>query len=157
MAGYAHDYSKSNNAVDAEARGLMTATQTAQHLRAQGYKGTTAKAVSELVPAEEWHHSSKMYNRVNYYDPRIAEEVIREHLDEWKQREKNATQPQTTTGTITWKEWSGGALSRKFTEHTYHGDYEIKGEWVRFTYEGKTMRKKANGNSITIIENTTKK
>lgn len=88
MAGYAHDYSKSNNAVDAEARGLMTATQTAQHLRAQGYKGTTAKAVSELVPAEEWHHSSKMYNRVNYYDPRIAEEVVREHLDEWKQREK---------------------------------------------------------------------
>lgn len=154
MAGYAHDYSKSNNAINAEECGLMTATTIAAHLRDQGYKGVTAKAIHELVPAEEWHHSSKMYNRVNYYDPQVAEEYIKEGLEEWKARRKNATQPQTALGSISWKEWSGGARSRTFTEHTYSGEYEVKGDWLTFTYQGKRIRKKASGNSITVIENS---
>lgn len=93
MAGYAHDYSKSNNAINAEECGLMTATTIAAHLRDQGYKGVTAKAIHELVPAEEWHHSSKMYNRVNYYDPQVAEEYIKEGLEEWKARRKTQHNP----------------------------------------------------------------
>ncbi|CCE54944.1 putative uncharacterized protein [Corynebacterium casei UCMA 3821] len=35
IAGYAHDYSKSNNAIEAEERGLITATTAAAHLRDQ--------------------------------------------------------------------------------------------------------------------------
>ena len=42
--------------------------------------------------------------------------------------------------------------SRTFTEHTYSGEYEVKGDWLTFTYQGKQIRKKASGNSITVIE-----
>jgi hypothetical protein len=69
MSGYS-GYSKSNNAINAEYRGLMTGSNAAKWLRAQGkrYKGTTATLIKECVPFAEWHHTSKMYNKTKYYD-----------------------------------------------------------------------------------------
>lgn len=81
-----------------------------------------------------------MYNRVNYYDPQVAEKYIKEGLEEWKARRNNATQPRTACGIITWREWSGGARSRTFTEHTYSGEYELKGDWLIFNYRGKRKK-----------------
>lgn len=66
MAGYDWCHGKSNNAILAENSGLMTATQCARFLRQMGFKGCTSKAVADLVPEEEWHHTSKMYNKTSY-------------------------------------------------------------------------------------------
>lgn len=68
MAGY-HNYSKSNNAIDAEENGRMTATQFAKWLRKLGWKGVTSKFVKDCISSSEWHHTSKMYNTTDYYDP----------------------------------------------------------------------------------------
>ena len=59
MAGYS-GYSKSNNALDAEADGLFPASKLK-------LKGVTAVKVREFFEPWEWHHTSKNYNRTNYY------------------------------------------------------------------------------------------
>jgi len=68
MAGYL-GYSKSMNAVSAEADGLMTATEFAKWLKPY-IKGVTSKDVAFILTPAEWHHTSKFYNRTNYYDYR---------------------------------------------------------------------------------------
>lgn len=72
MAGY-NGYSKSNNAVAAEESGLMVASVFAAKLRREhGVGHCTANDVAECFAPSEWHHTSKYYNRVNYYDPADA-------------------------------------------------------------------------------------
>ena len=73
MAGY-NGYSKSNNAVMAEANGRYPMTQAVKVVRAA--TSLSVKVTKERLEAlwgGEWHHSSKMYNRVKYYD---AEQLI---------------------------------------------------------------------------------
>lgn len=66
MAGY-YEYSMSNNAVAAYRNGLMPATKLASHLRKKGFRGITAEIIKRVLKADEWHHTSKMYNAVNFY------------------------------------------------------------------------------------------
>lgn len=70
MAGYA-GFSMSNNAVDAYERGIAPASKVAKP------KGVTSKTVKLLVDPEEWHHTSKKYNRTDFYCP----EAIRVAFD----------------------------------------------------------------------------
>lgn len=73
MAGY-NGYSKSNNAMMAEQNGRYPMTQAVKVVRAAtGLSTKVIKARLEALWGGEWHHSSKMYNRVNYYD---AEQLI---------------------------------------------------------------------------------
>jgi hypothetical protein len=62
MAGYC-GFSKSNNAVRAENDGLVVASKLAKLLGG----GVTAAIVKAAVHANEWHHTSKFFNCVNYY------------------------------------------------------------------------------------------
>lgn len=61
MSGYDWNAGKSNNAVDAEDRGLLKKSQ----LSAWQKRAIDVGAVS----AKEWHHTSKFFNKTNYYDP----------------------------------------------------------------------------------------
>lgn len=61
MAGYA-GYSKSNNALQAEANGLLPLSKIT------GAPKWSIKIAANLIGAEEWHHTSKMYNRTDYYN-----------------------------------------------------------------------------------------
>ena len=61
MSGYSN-YSKSNNAIDAEAHGLMTATALGRALH------VPAAAVRAVLTATEWHHTSCKYNCTDYFD-----------------------------------------------------------------------------------------
>ena len=61
MAGY-NGFSKSNNAVEAEAAGRKPASALAKAL------GCKTGAVRDLLGRSEWHHSSSYYNEVDYYD-----------------------------------------------------------------------------------------
>jgi hypothetical protein len=62
-AGYADDFSKSNNAHAAEHAGRFPATEIARQL------GVPSRFVREYAPKSgEWHHTSKFYNVTEYYD-----------------------------------------------------------------------------------------
>jgi len=60
MAGYDYSAGMSNNAVQAYSGGLCPASKI---------KGVPAKLVKEYCSYSEWHHSSKFYNKVEFYDP----------------------------------------------------------------------------------------
>ena len=72
MSGYNWDCGKSNNAVAAENNGLMTATEMSKWIRSKKHKrysGIQSADIKHEMPVQEWHHSSKFFNKVNYYDP----------------------------------------------------------------------------------------
>lgn len=78
MAGYNWFAGKSNNAVAAEAEGLVVKSKlTAAWLQAHGIdeKVSFIKFLIRggIVVAAEWHHTSKFFNRTDYYS---AEEII---------------------------------------------------------------------------------
>lgn len=81
MSGYA-GYSKSNNAVAAESEGKLVLTNFVKYLR-KFFPGVTSADVRIAVSPSEWHHSSKFYNEVNYYDPMsLADSDLRSELRE---------------------------------------------------------------------------
>jgi hypothetical protein len=126
MAGY-HGFSKSNNAVHAEQSGLMVASKLAR--AAAGYwprlRGLTAADVEAEVSAAEWHHTSKMYNAVNYYDfQALKERGVRARLYRrvLARRAAKAKRPVTLTGcTVKWIEWGGTRSRPTATEMTACG------------------------------------
>jgi hypothetical protein len=69
MAGY-DNYSKSNNALIAEAEGEMNATNFAKYLR-NNYSFLKGCAAGDIKAANiqpsSWHHTSCKYNATNYY------------------------------------------------------------------------------------------
>jgi hypothetical protein len=69
MAGYNWNRGKSNNAVNAESNGLMTATTMAKYLK-KWFSGITSKNIKAIMSPSEWHHTSKFYNETDYYDLR---------------------------------------------------------------------------------------
>ena len=76
MAGYA-GYSKSNNAIEAESEGRMPMSRAcAVVASATGLKRADAKALLVRLHDGEYHHTSKFYNRVKFYD---TVEAIRHH------------------------------------------------------------------------------
>ena len=81
MAGY-DGYSKSNNAVNAEMNGYMTLTAFAKLLKVK-----TAQ-IKGIIEPDEWHHTSKMYNKTNYYDARPYITMINDNFqyveDHWE-------------------------------------------------------------------------
>lgn len=78
MAGYNWHAGKSNNAVAAEAEGLVVKSKlTATWLKAHGIEEKVG-FIKFLIQAgkicpTEWHHTSKFFNRTDYYS---AEEII---------------------------------------------------------------------------------
>lgn len=78
MAGYNWRAGKSNNAVAAEAEGLVVKSKlTAAWLQTHGIEETVG-FIKFLIQAgkicpTEWHHTSKFFNRTDYYS---AEEII---------------------------------------------------------------------------------
>lgn len=90
MAGYDWSEGKSNNAVIAEESGLMTASRLAKWAsRWKRFRGCTASDIKEILSPSEWHHTSKFFNRTNYYNPLdLICEVVREELQSAIQQRK---------------------------------------------------------------------
>ena len=71
-AGYSDDFSKSNNAIEAENAGRYPATTLAKKL------GVSPAFIRQHAPdSGEWHHTSKFYNTTPYYD----HDTVKEWLD----------------------------------------------------------------------------
>jgi RNA polymerase sigma factor (sigma-70 family) len=130
-AGYMSDFSKSNNAAEAEAEGRFPASEIARRLN------VPVGFIREHAPhSGEWHHVSKFYNRVPYYDLADVEawmegkgdyEVTADEptgadlLAEYRLRQKALKEnaPDMLSGqTIKYLEWSGTRNHPRATERT---------------------------------------
>ena len=144
MSGY-NGFSKSNNAVAAEAEGRFPASECAKRLgvpiefvRAQG--------------TSEWHHTSKHFNCTEFFDL----DSIRDHLETDEGRSqleaiktelkaKKSTPAIVHAGAdVKWLEWSGTRNHPKATEMTASGATvtDRGGKFLEVTLaDGKTFRK----------------
>jgi vacuolar-type H+-ATPase subunit E/Vma4 len=133
MAGYADDFSKSNNALDAEASGKFPATEVARRL------GVPAGFIRDSAPKSgEWHHTSKFYNATDYYDlqqvkdwmegegdykPEGKEPTGNDQLAEWKMRQKAMKESGSDVArglSIKYLEWGGTRNHPVATEQIEH-------------------------------------
>lgn len=133
MAGYAADFSKSRNAMAAEANDCLPATALAKRL------GIKAGAIKALMTPNEWHHTSGWFNRTDYYDGALllaiadGRDVAEIHdtediaearalllrLRAWRPAVSAAV---ALTGcTVRWTEWSGTRTRPKATERQVEG------------------------------------
>jgi hypothetical protein len=117
MAGY-DGFSMSINAVDAYERGLRPASQVDSRL--------SARLVEKFCTAAEWHHSSKNFNRVNFYD--VAEVLatfglaVHEDYPADPAAVAALAAPKVETVidacTVRWLDWSGTKKHPKATERS---------------------------------------
>ena len=129
MTGY-YGFSKSNNAVDAEEDGRYPASVAAKML------GVTTAAIKAILPTYEWHHSSKYYNAVDYYDihdllavqdgdledldPEDVAE-LRETLARLKAYKPPKTERKTFTADVQYLLWGGTRSRPKSTAFSFKG------------------------------------
>lgn len=146
MAGYDWSEGKSNNAVDAEDRGLMTAGDLAKSLGLR-----KASTIQEFLFPCEWHHSSKFFNEIDYFDP---EEVTPDLLAKMKAFEMASLHPTPEIlddCLVEWCEWEGSRRSpRRIDRSAKHVQVTVKGDWANFEINGVHYRKKISGNYFSI-------
>lgn len=156
MAGYCN-YSMSNNAVGAYHDGRKPLSKiTAKDVAEAGF--TEPLAFAKWLAkhghwdASEWHHTSKEYNRTDFYDADDLADWWNNDLDQ-AQRDKyladyRDTKPKPTvevrvTGTYT--EFTGSRNHPKPVQIAFTGT--LRGDWIHLD-NGK--RKRATGNWITF-------
>lgn len=86
MAGYDWNRGKSNNAVLAEEAGYVTASKISKAWLSEAEIDLSPAFVKWLIRigeigATEWHHTSKVFNRTNFY----SHEDVKEQLDNLKE------------------------------------------------------------------------
>ena len=159
MAGY-NGQSMSNNAVAAYNDGRMPITYATSALKKQalelGIKVTLkqSRAILEEYHTGEWHHSSKHFNNVKFYN---VEDTLHDWIVDGNML-PTITAPiptvQKATYLINWIEWGGSRNRPRAYEKTFTGHGTVKGDWITFTIDGedKPTRKKISGNHTTIKE-----
>lgn len=151
MAGY-NGYSMSNNAVAAYEAGLLPASKIKQ---------VPANLIEQFVRYEEWHHSSKAYNRVKFYnratvlavfglqeavdgdgDPIHANPAAVAALAAWKASRKSGSVTHENC-TVEWIEWTGSLKRPTATERKETGcTVTVKGQTAKVVLpNGKVITK----------------
>lgn len=162
MAGY-HGFSMSNNAVAAYNDGLVPASKV---------PGVPAALVKAHCRPAEWHHASKAFNRVNFYDPAKVRAKFGLKFDPLENRyyddddfepdprairalaeyKKNRKcQPEVLTNCrVEWIEWSGSLNCPTATEMVAEGcTVSVKGQTATITLpSGKTLTKRLTTNGF---------
>ena len=145
MAGYQQDFSMSNNAIAAYNNGLLPASKI---------KGIPAALINQYCRYEEWHHSSKAFNKVKFYDEALVRATF--GLAEYEDHEPDADAIAALAAhkackkdapavwincTVEWIEWSGSLRRPKATEMKAEGcTVSVKSQTATITL--------ANGNSF---------
>lgn len=165
MAGYS-DYSKSNNAVDAEISGKYPISILAKKLHIK------TDAIRAIMQPDEWHHTSCHYNRTNYYDGEymIALASGDDLLDYDYDSLEDAAElllklrawqaPKTETNTyhhcdVNWLQWSG-SRNRPVCDEMTAKDVTVidKGKaFIVICLPGRDMRKKKTTNGLKVTLN----
>ncbi len=157
MAGYI-GHSMSVNAARAYSAGLKPLSQ----LRASDFQA--AEWPESVVFAKwladeghwdysEWHHSSKHFNKVRFYDPEalvawwkeLDDEDRKSLRSEFARRKTTAPEPEPEAVRVqgTYTEWSGSRNYPKRREVPFTGTK--RGDWIELDGGG---RKKTTGNHI---------
>jgi hypothetical protein len=132
MAGY-NNFSKSNNAVAAEASGRYPASVLAGRL------GVTTGAIRAVLRTSEYHHSSKFFNSVDYYDESEALEVLDE-LRAWRDTPKTETVYENCSGS--YLVWGGTRSHPRATEISFCSiKVTKKGKWFTLHLSAGRVRK----------------
>ena len=167
MAGYADDFSMSNNAIDAYARGLRPRSKwskadilDALPAEARAYLKLDQYPLEFLreyfLYPEEWHHTSKLYNKTEFYRPRInsiddTPEDVHDLYLHWLQRQQKAQAVKAAAPRkvrVTYTHWIDKRTHRTVTEYAI-----VRGPWI-YTQSG--LRKRADGTNIQIDETYTR-
>ena len=147
MSGYSHDFSMSNNAIAAYDNGLRPASKIS---------GVPAVLVKKFCRPDEWHHSSKAYNRVNFYNPTEVRAIfgleVSEDFDA-DSRAIAALAEHKVGGAgiethmncrVEWIEWAGSLKRPTATKRTADGcAVSVKGQTATITLPtGETLTKR---------------
>ncbi|MDE2232514.1 MAG: hypothetical protein KGJ90_00080 [Patescibacteria group bacterium] len=155
MAGY-NGFSMSNNAIAAYNDGLVPASKV---------PGVPAALVKAHCRPTESHHSSKNYNRVNFYDPAEARAIfgLEAHEDyeadpravaalaAHKAGAKRAAEVLTNCR-VEWIEWTGSLKRPTATEMVAEGcTVSVKGQTATIILPtGKTLTKRLTTNGFSF-------
>jgi hypothetical protein len=144
MSGYSDDFSKSNNAINAENEGRYPASVLAKKI------GVKTGAIKALVPTTEWHHSSKFYNSVDYYEEEKAIEMIDE-LRAWTPAKKSVKVHVGCSGS--YLIWGGTRSHPRASEVTFENALVTElGDWFTLQIEGKPpLRKNRNTRGFVLL------
>lgn len=156
MAGYSDDYSMSNNAIAAYDAGLVPASKI---------KGIPPALIRKFCRADEWHHSSKAYNRVDFFNPPMVRATFgMESCEDYPADPEavaalaahNAAKPSAVAHTgclVRWIEWSG-TLKRPTATHCEAEGCAVvvKGQTATVTLpDGRTLTKRLSTSGFEFI------
>ena len=165
MSGYC-DFSKSNNAVSAESSGRYPASRAAKIL---GVPARFVREVCGFASHGEYHHYSKYFNRVDYFDTQeirlwmegdadTVEErgmAFAESLAIWKAQHAEKPAAKIYSGVaVKWLEWGGTLAHPHATERTATGCTveDAGGKFVTVKLAtGDTVRKGRDTNGFEVI------
>lgn len=151
MSGY-NGYSKSNNAIAAEAKGLLPASVIAKQI---GHGATAAGVKAVLTPLER-HHTSKMYNCTDYYD-------LDAELNEANEKGQDLIEMIITASKsgnskvyyadVEYDEFFGSRKRPRSKKYIYKNiKVEEKGDWYIFYLPDGTVKRKGLYSACTIVK-----
>jgi hypothetical protein len=142
----------SNNAIAAYDAGLAPASKI---------QGVPAALVRQFRSRAEWHHTSKAFNRTDFYDPAEVRATfgLIAHDDHQANPEAVAALAKSKAGAppkthsncrVEWIEWSGSLKRSKATEHAAQGcTVIVKGQTATITLPGgATLTKRLTTNGF---------
>ena len=165
---YCDDFSKSINAAQAENFGIYSLTQSAKLL------GVSPEAIKENMGPDEWHHTSKYYNRTDYYNIQLLLEIkngtanytpedneyeqleeARELLEKLKAYKKpKLTENKYFAEKVKYVIWSGTRNFPKATEYVFENIEVVeKGQFYIFLTPKGPVRKKIGSNGTYVDSN----
>ncbi|EOV0917352.1 hypothetical protein ACOLNO_000124 [Vibrio parahaemolyticus] len=102
-------YSKSNNAISAEEDGKFTVSEISRRTK------LTTDTIKHFFEPCEWHHTSKNYNKTDYYDLEEIVSSINEEVLEFDktQKEKNKTKRSLKGCKVEWIDWQGTGRNKR--------------------------------------------
>ena len=161
-------YSMSNNARDAYASGekplskwtkaaILTEVEAIRPEAAEMLRNVPASLLKEnVLCCSSWHHTSKMYNRTDFYsvDEDTIDELTAETVEAWRPTKK-ADNGRKYRGDFLYIEWEGTTRHPKAVEHRLENvNIEEKGSFYIVTDDdGKLLiRKKIGSNGTTATD-----
>lgn len=153
MAGY-DGFSMSNRAKQAYEDGIVPASVIAKQIG----RGATAKGVAHVLVPKEWHHTSKTFQRTEFYD--LAGEIAKwaetraKSIDQAKREIEDLIVAASKVSRVKvthencdveWLEWEGGFKHPRAVEAYAAGCRVIEtgGQFVLVEFTtGKTMKKR---------------
>jgi len=143
LPGYSN-FSKSNNAVEAENAGLFSASKIAKIIGG----GATAAGVRAVLQPVEWHHTGCWYNSTDYYRLSDAED----RRDSIIKKSKNETVIKHGYYYVEWIEWGGTRRHPRGVKHSGTYQCTIKGRFITIHTPEGDVKKRIDSRGTYFVE-----